>query len=598
MKTILTVGFACVALGATAQLPEAIKLTDNEQFEKATAAFKRILSAAPTSGEAWFHLGENYFANDRSDSAEAAYRRGLEVNPSYPLNYAGLGKVLREHGKDAEAQGQLDKATEVALLKSNKFSKEQIAATYREVAEGLLAGKSPDYDAALAMVQKAIDLYPKDPEAYILKGDVLFDRNPRDGSAPLENYKKAMELEPMNAKPVARKAFMYYRAKNFPGSIEEYTNAITLDPGFAPAYRGRAEAFFMARDFDKANADMQKYLQLNSGSISARVRNAQFLFLVKKYDESLSEIQALENEGVKNMVLKRLKAFDLTEKGDFAAAESTMQEYFKEQPADKVISLDYEYYGKIYQGLAKELETNPAIKIVNGTAQVNENAAKFTGSVENADGTTTVNFNLTPYDSLAAEMYLKAARMDKTKDYLFLEAAKAFTDAKAYGKAVSTMREKVRGDRPEVNDWYYLGAMANRAKMYQTADSAWAEYIAKQPNIYQGYLYRARSQAGMDTAEVKTWSARPNYEEVIRKMKPEDREKHKDDLEEAYNYMGLYYLYNEADMDRAKAKCWFEKVSTLDAGTSITQQVNNTFLKMKELKDVTPSECGLDPMPK
>ncbi|MBK9598887.1 MAG: tetratricopeptide repeat protein [Flavobacteriales bacterium] len=599
MKTFLTIGSICITFGAFAQLPEAIKLTDNEQFEKATAVFKRIVESSPTSGEAWFYLGENYFAEDRSDSAEAAYRRGIQVNPTYALNYAGLGKVLHEQGKATEAQAQFAKATETAELKSNKYSKAQIAATYREEAEGLVAGKQPDHAAALVLIKKAIDLYPKDPEAYILKGDVQFDQNPRDGSAPLENYKQAMQLDPLNAKPVARKAFMYYRAKNFPSSIEEYTNAITLDPGFAPAYRGRAEAYFMARDFDKANADMQKYLQLNSGSTSARVRNAQFLFLVKKYDQSLSEIQALENEGVKNMVLKRLKAFDLTEKGDFAAANTTMKEYFAEQPTDKVISLDYEYQGKIYQGLAKDLEKNPPINIdPNGTAQVNGDVAHYAGSTPNADGSTTVSFKLAPYDSLAAEMYLKAARMDKAKDYLYLEAAKAFNDAKAYGKAVSAMQEKINAGKPEVNDWYYLGAMANRAKMYQTADSAWAEYIAKQPNIYQGYLYRARARAGMDTAEVKTWSAKPYYEEVIRKMKPEEQDGHKADLEEAYNYMGLFYLYNEAGMDRAKAKCWFEKVSALGAGTSITQQVDETFLKMKELKSVEPSDCELSSVPK
>lgn len=567
MKTLLTIGLACAALGAAAQLPEAIKLTDNEQFEKAATAFQRIVKADPNSGEAWFYMGENYFDNDRSDSAGAAYRKGIEVNPNYPLNYAGLGKVLREQGKDSEAQAQFNRATEVVELKANRSSKAQIAATYREEAEGLLAGQSPDYAAALALVQKAIDLYPKDAEAYILKGDALFDQNPRDGSAPLENYKKAMELDALSAKPVARKAFMYYRAKNFPSSIEEYTNAITLDPGYAPAYRGRAEAWFMARDFDKATADMNKYLQLNTGNTSARVRNAQFLFLVKKYDQSLSEIQALENEGVKNMTLKRLKAFDLEEKGEYAAADSAMQAYFAEQPAEKVISLDYEYQGKIYQGLAKATQADSMSMAA-------------------------------PYDSLAAGMYLKAARMDPAKDYLFLEAAKAYTDAKAYGKAVSAMQDKVKGGQAEVNDWYYLGAMANRAKAYQTADSAWAMYISKQPNIYQGYLYRARSQAGMDTAEVKSWTAKPYYEEVINKMKPGEQDAHKADLEEAYNYMGLYYLYNKADMDRPKAKCWFEKVSTLNAGTSITQQVNNTFLKMKELKDVTPSECGLDGLPK
>lgn len=593
MKNLLTIGLACTSLIAGAQLQEAIKLTDNEQFEKAATAFRRIVLATPNNGEAWFYYGENYFANDQTDSAATAYRKGTEVNPTFALNYAGLGKVLRDQGKVAEAQTQFAKAVEVAELKANKASKAQIAATYREVAEGLVAGSNPDRDAALAMLQKAIDLWPKDPQAFILRGDILFDRNPRDGTSPLENYKKAMELEPLNAGPVARKAFMYYRANNFQGAIDEYTNAIALDPNFAPAYRGRAEAWFKARDFAKATADMDKYLQLNSGSISARIRNAQFLFLVKKYDQSLTEIKALEQEGVKNMTLKRLKTFDLTEKGEFTAAEAAMKAYLAEQPADKVISLDYEYYGKIYQGLAKEAAKNPPISTdANGTVVVNGNKAAITNTEKRPDNSTLVTIKVLPFDSMAAEMYLKAAHMDPSKDYLFLNAAMAFSDAGAYAKAVAAMQEKIKGGRPEVNDWYYLGVMANRAKQFTVADSAWAQYITKQPNIYQGYLFRARAQAGLDSADAKTWAAKPYYQAVIDKMKPEEVDAHKADLEEAYNYMGLYYLYNKVDMDRAKAKCWFGRVRDLNAGTSITRQVNDVFLKMKELKDVPPTDCG------
>lgn len=548
-KTFLTLGILLAAGAAQAQLPEAIKLTDKEQFEKATAAFTRIVAAEPSNGEAWFYLGENHFANDRTDSAEACYRKGIEVNPRFPLNYAGLGKVLHARGKAAEATEQFNAATNAALDKASKFGKPLIAATYREEAEGLLEGANKEYAAAIALIDKAIALNPKDAELYILKGDALFDQNPRDGSTPLENYKKAMEVDALNAKPQARKGFMYYRAKNFPAAIEEYTKAIAIDPAFAPAYSGRAEAYYMARDFDKATADMDKYLELNSGSQSARVRNAQFLFLVKKYDESLREIDALEAQGVKNTTLKRIKAYDLVEQGDTTRAIPAFEAYFAEQSQEKVIGSDLEYYGK-------------ALLLMH-------------------------------QDSLAGEKMLEAVQLDKTKDYLYLDAAKAFTSARAYDKAITAMKAKIADGRPEVNDWYYLGSMANRAKNFTLADSAWAEYIAKQPNIYQGYLYRARAQAGMDTAEVKTWSARPYYEDVIRKMKPEEQERAKADLEEAYNYMGLYYLYDKEAMDRAKAKCFFEKVADLGANTSITKQVNDVFLKMKELKDVTPGTCDV-----
>lgn len=594
MKTFLTAGLATVVLAANAQLTDAIKLTDKEQFEKATAAFKRLIVAEPGNGEAWFYMGENYFANDRTDSAAYCYRKGIEVNPRFPLNHAGLGKVLHGQGKGAEATEKFNAATAAALDKANKFGKPLIAATYREEAEGMLEGLNKEYGAAIALLDKAIELNPKDPELFILKGDALFDQNPRDGSAPLENYKKAMEVDALNAKPVARKGFMYYRAKNFPGSIEEYTKAIAIDPAFAPAYSGRAEAYYMARDFDKATADMNKYLELNSGSQSARVRNAQFLFLVKKYDESLKEIEVLEAQGVKNIVLKRIKAYDLTEKGNFPEAQATMEAYLAEQPEEKRISLDCEYYGKICQGLAKSAATtSTSVQIANGQIVVNDGTTRTvvsSGSNSTASVTTVQGID---YDSLAGVYYLKAARMDRTKDYLFLEAAKAFTDAKAYDQAIGAMREKVASGKPEVNDWYYLGSMANRGKRYQTADSAWAEYIAKQPNIYQGYLYRARAQAGLDTAETKAWTAKPYYEDVIRKMKPEEQAKSKADLEEAYNYMGLYYLYNKETMDRAKAKCFFEKVAALGANTSITKQVTDVFLKMKELKDVAPGTCDV-----
>ncbi|MFT3884559.1 MAG: tetratricopeptide repeat protein [Flavobacteriales bacterium] len=550
MRTFLTLGLLSATLASSAQsLQDAIKLTDKEQFDKATAAFKAAIAASPQNGEAWFYLGENYFANDRTDSAEYAYRKGIEVNPRFPLNHAGLGKVLRAKGQKDQANAQFTEAIAAATDKAAKNPKQLIGATYREVAEGLMEGSDKDYAAIQADLDKAIELDPKNVEAYILKGDAYFDANPRDGTTPLENYKKAMNVDALNAKPVARKGFMYYRAKNFGSAIEEYSNAIKIDPMYAPAYSGRAEAYYMSRDFDKATADMNKYLELNSGNTSARVRNAQFLFLVKKYPESLREIDALQAQGVKNVVLQRIRAYDLVEQGDTVNAIPAFDAYFAEQAKEKVISSDLEYYGK---ALALQHE-----------------------------------------DSLAGEKFLEAARMDRTKDHLFIEAGKAFSKARAYDSAINAYREKMKTGKLEVNDWYYLGNAANKARRYTMADSAWAEYIVKQPNIYQGYLYRARAQAGLDSAEVKTWAAKPYYEDVIRKMKPEEQAKAKADLEEAYNYMGLYYLYSKADMDRAKAKCFFEKVSALGANTSITKQVNETFLKMKELKDVTPSGCDV-----
>jgi len=197
------------------------------------------------------------------------------------------------------------------------------------------------------------------------------------------------------------------------------------------------------------------------------------------------------------------------------------------------------------------------------------------------------------YDSLAAEMYLKAARMDKTKDYLFVDASKAFVKAKAFDKAIAAMQEKIALGKPETNDYYYLGDAANKGKRWATADSAWTTYITRNPTAYQGYKFRARVQAATDTLAIenRTFAAKPFYEEVLLKMKPEEKEKNKADLEEALNYMGLYYLYNKEARDLPKSRCYFEKIATLNVGTSITKQVNEVMLKTKELKDIAPGSC-------
>lgn len=552
MKKFLTlVLLSTSAITAGAQtLTDAIKLTDKEQFEKATSAFKKIVMAEPQNGEAWFYFGENYWESGRTDSAEVCYRQGNGVGGKFPLNKVGLGKALWSQGKKDEAQQMFTQAVSDATDKANKLPKPLQATTYREVAEAMSQGQGKDPIKAQEFIARSIELDPKNPETYVLKGDVLFDLNPRDGSSPLENYKTAINLDALNAKPVTRKAFMYYRAKNNPAAIEEYTNAITIDGSFAPAYSGRAEAYVKVGDFVKAEADMAKYLELNTGNQSARVRYAQFLFLVGKYKESLDLINTLEGQGVKNIVLKRLQGYDFVEMKDSVNAKPTLDAYFAEQPEDKRIAADYEYYGKSLQLLRQ--------------------------------------------DSAAGENMLKGARMDKTKDYLFTDAAKAFAKAKAYDKAIGAMREKIaNSSKPETNDYYYLGDVALKGKRWATADSAWATYTERNPNAYQGFKFRARAQAGTDTLaiESRTWAAKPYYDQVLVKMKPEEKDKYKADLEETLNYMGLFFLYNKEARDLPKSRCYFEKVKTLNAGTSITKQVNEVMLLTKELKDVAPGMC-------
>ncbi len=542
----LLIASAFVATTANAQtLRQVVALTENEQFAKASSMFRTLLTTDATSGEVWFQYGENFFQWDKQDSANYCYKKGVEVNPRYPLGHVGLGKILWVKGDTAQARVQFQNGINTACDKANKFPKELQAQTFREVAEALIQGNIKNTKQAMAQVDKALSLDPNDPESYIVKGDIQFEENPSDASKPLVNYKRAIELAPMAARPVAKKALMYHRGANYTAAITEYTAAITKDPSFAPAYTGRAESYFMDRKYDLATADYDKYLELNKGDKDAMVRYAQFLFLVKKYQESLTMIQQLEGSGVKNIVLTRIKGYDMVELGDTVNAVPTLESYFAEQPQEKVLSTDLQYYGR-------------AIALLGN-------------------------------DSLAGEKLMAAAAMLKADPELYSEAGSFFQKARMFDKATLAYQAKVNSPKVVTNDWYYLGGAANKAKQFTVADEAWTKYAEKQPNIYQGYLGRARANVGMDP-DKKTWQARPFYEDVIRKMKPEDVTKARVDAEEAYFYLGFYHFYSTKDL--ASAKCWFEKVKALNAGTNNTK-VSNDMLLSKELKDVKAATCEI-----
>lgn len=535
-------------VGAQAQtVAEAIALTESERFEKAGTTLRSLLAASPTDGEAWFYLGENYFENDREDSAAYCYNKGVEVNPRQPLNYAGQGKVLWVKGQRDQAVAKFNEAIGIATDKANKFTKKLQAQTQREVAEGYASGNNKDLAKAMAAVDAAIALDATDPEAFILKGDIMWEQNPTDASQPVALYKKASDLRTTSAKPVARRGLVYHRARNFDAAIAEYDKAIGIEPGFAPAYRGRAEAYFGKRDFAKAKADYDEYLKLNSGSQSAMVRYAQFLYLVQDYKQSLDLIGKLQAAGVDNNTLLRIKGYDQVELKDSANAMATLDAYFAKQPQEKVVPSDLQYYGR---------------------------AVALMGN-----------------DSLAGEKIMAAAAMPNADPDLYLEAGSYFQKAKLFDRAVLAYQAKTNSSKVVVNDWYYLGGAAQKAEQYEVADMAWTKYTERQQNIYQGYLGRARANVGLDP-EKTTWQARPFFEEALRKMKPEDiAGKAAKDAEEAMFYLAFYHFYGSKDLPAAK--CWFQKVKELNTGTERTKQSSDMLLS-KELKDQPAATCELE----
>lgn len=522
-KLKLIVGLFLVATSTmfAQTLNDALKLTTNEQFESADAAFKLLIQTQPNSGDYYFYYGENYFKNDNMEMANTMYQKGADVNPTNPLPYVGLGKVQWYKGQTAEAKANFFKATTLGAEKN--------ATVFMKIAETYIAAPTKNLTDAFTLLAKATKLEPKNPEGFILTGDAFLEQN--NGTKAVENYEKAGALDPKSSRALLKQGQVWNRAKNFQLAIDTYKKAKLIDSMFAPAYRELAEIYLRATQYGNAAYNAKRYLQLNN-DCRAKSQYSGILNQAKNYKESVEAgKEALKCVPV-NFYTYRYMAFSQYETADYIGGMENIDNFFKNAPIEKIIPLDYEYRGKL---LSK-----------NGK------------------------------DSLAIIDFRKALELQPDKIEINGDIANSYLKMKKYPEAISSYKVKMEKGKPNANDYFQLGRAYYQSKDFINADSAFVQVIILQPELLFGYLWRAKANSQLDPKNEK-WLAKPYYELYISKVKPEEVEKNKKDLIDAYTYMGVYNMNNKKVCE---AKVFFKKIAELDPANTNAKK----FLESAEAK--------------
>lgn len=495
-------------------LNDAIKLTTNEQFQSADQAFQKLIQLGPGNGEYYFYYGENYFKNDNLEMATKLYQKGADANATNPLCYVGLGKVQWYQGKQADAKANFYKATTLAAGKD--------AVVLMKIAEAYINADTKNLADAFTLLAQAAKLDEKNPEVYILTGDAYLEQN--DGTKAIENYEKAASLDPKSVKATLRQGQLYNRSRNYPLALEFYKKASLIDSSFAPAYREKAEIYFRAGQYKNASAQYKRYLEINN-DCAARGRYAGFLNQAKMYQESAAAALEAIKCDPNNAYLYRYLAYDYFQLKNYADGLANCNIFFSKVSADKIIMQDY------------------------------ENRAKLNAQMGN--------------DSLAIIDYKRMMEQDTTKTEYLSDIANAYKKGKKYKDAIDYYNRKIKTGKATVNDYNGIGICYYSTKDFVNADSSFSQVIKLQPDLYNGYLWRAKSNAQLDPKNEK-WQAKPFYETFISKVKPEETEKSKSYLIEAYNYLAAYYADKK---DCANTKLYMQKVLELDANNAQAKKI-------------------------
>ena len=562
-----------VALNSKAQdLNSATALTRSEQYDKAEAMFKELISKEPANSKNYFFFGENmladYFADTISNSLTVAtqaakdmFEKGVNANPNDPLNYIGLAKVAFFQGDDKTA-GEMRAKAKSFLLPYKNIKKinppaKDYAFTLAKIAESYIKNGAVDTSLALPLIREAIKIDNKSRDVYLIAGDIWILKN--DGTKSIMYYKQAEMADPQSPTANMKIGNIYVKGKVLQQAIPYFEQAIQLNANYAPAYRELGQLYSLAGRFDQSKENFKKYLDLTAGNIPAKIKYVNSLFYAKDYDAVISNVEEIFKVDKSRTYMNRIAGYSCYEKNppDYNKALAYMETLFKEVAPERIIPKDYHYMARILikknANYIKQLDEFNTLK-----GQVEKENNKF-ASANAAD-----KAKLKP--GLDA-MIEKQAGLEKTVAATDAEITRAFgeynkllarnPDDKAilneiatnyytlrrYEGAAKTWSKLLDPNKDNTEDLMKIGRAYYNGEKYKTADSIFIAVTQKSPNHIPAYLWIANTYTKMDP-DLKLGLAKPKFEKLIEVAKT-DSIKNASSMMDAFKYLSYYYMVND-----------------------------------------------------
>jgi len=208
------------------------------------------------------YLQGRFYENRHSDKstreALAAYQHAVELDPGFARAWAGVARTHTWIAGFASEGGQ--KAFD-AHLASARDALARALAVEPDLPDALYARAwletnfDFNWSAATQTVSKAMALAPADPNMLIAAANLETALGNTDRA--IEIYRKAVELDPVNAQSRSFLAFGLANTKRFTEAHAEYARVIELNPSAPWAHAGLGLAYLLQNKFEEAANEAQ-----------------------------------------------------------------------------------------------------------------------------------------------------------------------------------------------------------------------------------------------------------------------------------------------------------------------------------------------------
>ncbi len=478
-----------------------VKLIQNEKYDEAIKTFRYLLNGS-SKAEADFYLGEVYFIEGKIDSAKQFYEDGIASDNEFPLNYAGLVKIYLSTKNSPDAEKNFNQAMD--LGKDNP----EVYVVLAEAYASDYGGK--DYNKAIDLLQKALQVNPKYANAYIALGDVYLKMS--DGTKAITNYQTAFNINKSDPEPLTRIGKVYILVNNYTEATRVLNEAIKIDSSYSPIYKELTDLNVTLNNYPNAVGFYKQYIEFSAITPENQKRYASLLYMNKDYDKTINILKdVLSRDSADASSSIRILAYSYLRTNDIENSKYYFQKLF-EIPSVDFLPTDYENYATL---LSK------------------------TGN-----------------DSLAIIYLYKIVDLDSTRKDILGQISILSFKSRNWSGVIAALERK--GELTS-QEYFDLGKAYYFIQNYPKADSTFNILTKKMPDLAIAYFWQARVKTNFDP-ESDSGLAKPYYEQFITISK-EDTTKFKNELLEAYSYLGYYYYIKK---DNAQSKVYWQKVEAID----------------------------------
>jgi tetratricopeptide (TPR) repeat protein len=570
-------------------LASALLLTKSESYDKAEAMLNQLIQKEPGNSKYYFFLGENilldYYSDTISNSltlatkaAKEVFQKGVNANASDPLNYVGLAKVANYLGDDKTADEMRTKAKSFLLpyknIKKIIPPAQDYAFALAKIAESYINNGEVDTASALPLIRQAIKIDNKNPEIFLITGDIYILAN--DGSNAIKNYNLAQYVDPKSPTANMKIGNIYVRGKSLQPAIPYFEEAIALDPNYAPAYRELGQLYWMANRLEQSKTNFKKYLELTEGNIPAKTRYVNSLFYAGDYDEVIKNVEEILAVDDSRAYMNRLAGYSYYEKknADYGKALEYMDKLFEKVSADRILPKDHHYTARIImkknQDLPKMVDElgNLDQQLQRSKSRYNSAPAAEKTKLKPALDELTAKYDKMKATVAASEKevergfqeYIKVIDLKPQDVSLKNELATSYNSFKRYNDAAKTWAKLIDPTKDETNSYMKIGRAFYNGNNLKAADSVFSIVVKKNPQDLDGYMWIARSYSKMDP-DYKMGLAKPKFEKVIDVAKA-DSITNSVEMMDAFGYLGWYHSEKG---NYTSSKSYYNRMINLDA---------------------------------